>query len=479
MTAFLLSANLAGVWSAERRYTTGDGMRSARWVSVGAPLDDIVHLQLYVKRQSDGSLTAFVRNPEYNLGALIGERALLLDGDSASLARGKGPDIVGHYDARAGTLTFRFARLPGNFTFRRSPEPMPTPYRYRVPARTADGWHIASIRSAGIDEERIANIINTKINGVHPSLIAPYIQSLLIARHGKLVLDEYFNGFTRDRQHDVRSAGKSVTTLMIGRAIEDGDAVSAQTHVYAFLRRYAPFANFDARKAAITVGDLMAMQSGYACDDNDEHSPGNEDAMQTQSAQPDWYKYTLDLPMAGVPGTRAVYCSAGINLLGAIVAGATHRRLTDYFEERFARPMQFGRYAMWLMPPPANQAYMAGGDYFRPRDFLKFGELFLEHGRWNGRHIIDARWLKSIAVRRGTIEGGGGEYGYGWHLNTYEIGGKKIAAINAGGNGGQLLFVFPQLDMTVMITAANYNQYRVWRGFVQNLVPQVVQASRR
>jgi len=126
LAAFLLSVNLAGVWSAERRYTTGDGMRPAQWVSIGAPLDDVVHLQLYLKRQPDGSLTAFVRNPEYNLGAFIGERTLTVVGESVSLAGGKGPDIVGHYDGRAGTLTFHFARLPGNFTFRRSPEPMPT-----------------------------------------------------------------------------------------------------------------------------------------------------------------------------------------------------------------------------------------------------------------------------------------------------------------------------------------------------------------
>jgi CubicO group peptidase (beta-lactamase class C family) len=140
--------------------------------------------------------------------------------------------------------------------------------------------------------------------------------------------------------------------------------------------------------------------------------------------------------------------------------------------------MQFGEYAMWLMPPPVNEAYMAGGDYFRPRDFLKFGELFLEGGRWNGKPVIARSWLQTVTARRTKIEGETGEYGYGWHIYAYTSGGRIIRAIGAGGNGGQLLFVFPQLDMTVMITAANYNQFPVWRAYIEKLVPRILAAVR-
>ena len=130
----------------------------------------------------------------------------------------------------------------------------------------------------------------------------------------------------------------------------------------------------------------MTMSSGLACDDNDDNSPGNEDAMENQSTQPDWYKYTLDLPMQYDPGTRAVYCSAGINLLGAIVPTSDGHAARAVF----LRALRLCRCSSsttrcWLMPPPTNAAYMGGGDYFRPRDFLKFGQLFLSHGIWNGR----------------------------------------------------------------------------------------------
>lgn len=220
----------------------------------------------------------------------------------------------------------------------------------------------------------------------------------------------------------------------------------------------------------------MTMSSGYACDDNDDKSPGNEDTMESQTTQPDWYKYTLDLPIVAEPGTHAVYCSAGINLLGGIISKTTDAWLPDYFYDTFAQPMQFRHYGMWLTPPPLDTAYMAGGDYFLPRDFLKLGQLFLDHGRWKGNQIVDNAWLVESAKPWASLNSPG-DYGYGWHLYMYTVNGRKIKAISAGGNGGQLLFAFPQLDMTVMITAANYGQYPVWQKFVTELIPKVLSAA--
>ena len=112
----------------------------------------------------------------------------------------------------------------------------------------------------------------------------------------------------------------------------------------------------------------MTMTSGYDCDDEDEPSPGNEDTMQSQESQPDWYKYTLDLPMVREPGERAVYCSAGMNLLGGVISHATGEWLPDFFRDNIALPLDFGRYHLQLMPPPNDNLYLGGGSYMRPRD---------------------------------------------------------------------------------------------------------------
>ncbi|MBV8499014.1 MAG: serine hydrolase [Candidatus Eremiobacteraeota bacterium] len=484
---------LAGVWAATQRppAVVNQWIQPAndpwpRYAIAVSPIDETMHYFLVVSAAPDGTLRAFIRNPEANVGAFLGTRTLVAEGAALRLhATGK-PDVVGSYTTDSVTLDLPGAKgtvfhRPGTAELRWfSPRPDAT-WAYRKPLAGTDGWPVATLAQVGMRVQPIAAEMQSIVSLRSPELTSPYVQSVAMVRHGRLVLDEYFYGFDAGRPHDVRSAGKSVTTLLVGRAIADTARFAPQTAVLSFLPQYAPFANDDARKRRMTVENLMTMSSGLACDDNDDTSPGNEDAMQNQTAQPDWYKYTLDLPIQYEPGTRAVYCSAGINLLGAIVARATGVPLEQYFYEHFAAPMQFAQYGMWLMPPPTNAAYMGGGDYFRPRDFLKFGQLFLSHGIWNGRRIIADDWLRASSVQRTIMNedayGEGDRYGYGWHLGTLLVAGKRYSFIDAGGNGGQLLVILPQLDMLVMVTAGNYNQYRVWKDFLTEFAGAAIRSA--
>jgi CubicO group peptidase (beta-lactamase class C family) len=479
-----LADGLSGQWVQHATVSTGyrfatpvrfEQTEDGVWSGQIHPLIDLQHMWLIVRAAPDGSVVAFLRNPESNAGARWGNRGVVVSGEEVRFVRNQSPDAVGHLDG--GVLSLAIAGFEEPFEFRRSAPAQSEPKEVSLdtPLRTGDGWLTGTLEDAALDRSKIAALLAV-IRTDASSASSPYIQSLQIARHGMLVVDEYFNGFSIYRPHDVRSAGKSVTTLLMGRIIEDGAPIAPASRVLPLLPQYAPVKDDGPRKQAITIADLMTMSSGLACDDNDDASVGNEDVMQSQTVQPDWYKYTLDLPMAYDPGSRAVYCSAGINLLGAVIARQTKLTLQEYFYERFAAPMRFGPYAMWLGPPPLSAAYMGGGDYFLPRDFLKFGELFLEHGSWNGRPIIDAGWLAASAQPRSGLTAPG-DYGYGWHLSTYSVGGRAIRAISAGGNGGQLLYVFPDLDMAVMITAANYGQYPVWQKFATELVPNYIIAA--
>jgi CubicO group peptidase (beta-lactamase class C family) len=459
-----------------------------RYAIAVRPVDETMHYFLVVSASADGTLRAFVRNPEANIGAFIGTRTLVADGAKLRLVGAGKRDVSGRVNAD-GTLTLDLPGTGNDLVFHRPtaeelrwfyPRASAT-WVYRAPSGGADGWPVGTLGQVGLRLQPIAAAMQSIVSLRSPVLTSPYVQSVAIARHGRLVLDEYFYGFDADRPHDVRSAGKSVTTLLVGRAIADTAHFTPQTPVLAFLPQYAPFANDDARKRRMTVENLMTMASGLACDDNDDASPGNEDTMQNQSTQPDWYKYTLDLPMQYDPGTRAVYCSAGINLLGAIVLRATGVPLERYFYERFAAPMHFQQYGMWLMPPPTNAAYMGGGDYFRPRDFMKFGQLFLSRGVWSGRGVVDDAWLRASVVQRTIMNedayAEGDRYGYGWHLGMLTVGGRRYRFVDAGGNGGQQLVILPQLDMLVMITAGNYNQYRVWKDFLGEFAGAAIRSA--
>jgi CubicO group peptidase (beta-lactamase class C family) len=109
----------------------------------------------------------------------------------------------------------------------------------------------------------------------------------------------------------------------------------------------------------------------------------------------------------------------------------------------------------------------------RPRDFLKLGQLFLDGGRWRGRQIVSRRWVERSTQPSSSLNREH-DYGYTWHLNDYHVGAKSLRAYSAEGNGGQLLVVVPELDLALMLTAGNYNDFRVWSKFRDEWVPQFI-----
>jgi CubicO group peptidase (beta-lactamase class C family) len=279
---------------------------------------------------------------------------------------------------------------------------------------------------------------------------------------------------------------------MLGAAMMSGASLSPETPVYRLLDHRGPFAHPDPRKAGITLAHLMTHSAGLACNDNDDSSPGNEGTMQSQHAQPDWWKYTLDLPMAHDPGSRYAYCSANINLVGGALTEATGTWLPEYFERTVARPLQFGRHHWNLMPN--GEGYLGGGAFLRPRDLLKVGQAYLDGGVWNGRRIVAASWVAAstaprIAVDEATTGLSTAEFGnyYGrgadalaWHLNPLTVNGRTLRAYAATGNGGQLLLVIPEYDLTIVFTGGNYGQGGVWSRWGQSIVAdRIIPALRR
>jgi CubicO group peptidase (beta-lactamase class C family) len=285
------------------------------------------------------------------------------------------------------------------------------------------------------------------------------------------VLEEYFRGFDRARLHDLRSASKTFVSVLLGAAMLNGARLSPETPVYALFAAQGPFANPDPRKAAITVGELMTHSSGLACDDNDDDSPGNEDRMQEQAAQPDWFRYVLDLPLVHQPGEVYAYCSGGMNLAGGALRAATGVWLPELFDSLVARPLQIRRYAVNLMP--TGEGYSGGGMHLRPRDLLKVGVAYLNGGVWNGVRVVSRAWVeRSTAFQMAS--GNGSSDGYGWHRNTLEAGGRTYQEYEANGNGGQLLIVLPELDLALVFTAGSYGNYRVWRKLREEIVPHQI-----
>jgi CubicO group peptidase (beta-lactamase class C family) len=214
--------------------------------------------------------------------------------------------------------------------------------------------------------------------------------------------------------------------------------------------------------------------------------------MQNQRQQPDWWKYTLDLPMAHEPGSRYAYCSAGMNLMGAALTTATGNSIPELFERTVARPLQFGPYYWNLIPN--GEGYLGGGAFLRPRDLLKVGQTYLGGGRWNGRRIVDSAWVTRSTAPYVRISPettgldakqfpnfyGEADDGYAWHVNKLRSGDRTYREYEANGNGGQLLIVVPELDLAVVFTAGNYRQGGIWGRWRDEIVgKEIIPAIRR
>jgi CubicO group peptidase (beta-lactamase class C family) len=472
--------------------------KNRAWRGTVLPLIDTFTLYLDIFRDDKGTLIGAFRNPEMNFRARASQFSIVQSGNALSFtATDQGSNqFSGAYAATPQHIDVRFGGIDRTFTFTRAtPEQSagfyPRPknaalYMYRAPADIGDGWHVARASNTGMDDKKLAavvqSIIDTDPFAKRPSLI----HSLLIAHHGKLVLEEYFSGFDSNTPHDMRSAAKTFSSVILGAEMLRGAAISPDTRIYLSLAKMAPFASPDPRKNQITLAQLLTHTSGLACDDNDENSPGGEDVTQSQRAQPDWWKFTLDLPMSHDPGTRYAYCSPGTNLVGAALVTTSHKWLPQLFDETVARPLQWSRYYWDLMPN--DEGYLGGGVFVRPRDMLKLGQAYLDGGVWNGKRIVSAAWVEESTASHVVVspETTGlspddfrsfyfpGEDGYAWHRTTLHTPTRNYRAYGASGNGGQLLVVVPELDLVVGFTGGNYGQGLIWNAWRDKLIPNTI-----
>jgi hypothetical protein len=203
---------------------TADGPN--RWRGEVLPFDDEFTLYLLARAAPDGALDVVLRNPDRDYGGQIGARRLVRRGDRLVLLGGRGETAerelaAGAYDADAGRLTLVFPNRGGSYDFYREGDDSdfyprgrhPGRYRHRPPPEVGDGWPTGTLEKAAIDRVAIERAVQTVIDMPMDSLGAPQIHALLLARHGRLVLEEYFHGESRDRLHETRSAAKSVTSV--------------------------------------------------------------------------------------------------------------------------------------------------------------------------------------------------------------------------------------------------------------------------
>ncbi|MCF6292446.1 MAG: beta-lactamase family protein, partial [Robiginitomaculum sp.] len=368
--------------------------------------------------------------------------------------------------------------LTAGYYSRKTHDPLahPTPL-----SQLDDGWVVAAPEEAGFDPAAL-QALTAELASADPRSRRPkMIHSLLVARRGQLVFEEYFFGHDRKTRHDVRSLGKVFGSVMIGALQQQGYSIDATHRPITDILGRAGQPIDDPRKADITLGHLMTFTSGLDCDANSD-SIGSESRMWEQQDEKDYWLYTAQLQVLHDPGVRYAYCSGSANLVGASLNAVGGASVYELFDRLIAKPLKFGSYH-WTLAPN-GEGYLGGGAYMRPRDILKIGAVFAANGAWNGKQVIDKDWVRQSTIPRLAISTEttgmtpeafgnnyfGGSQAYIWRVDTVAVGERRYISYEASGNGGQLLIIVPELELAVAFTGGNYRMGGIWGRWRNEIV---------
>lgn len=303
------------------------------------------------------------------------------------------------------------------------------------------------VSDAAFDQNKIKELKGNIEEGVFKK-----ISSVVVIKNGKLLIEEYFNGKNRNSLHDTRSVGKSFASTMCGIAIRDGYLKDENQTLKDFYQLES-FANFSLPKANTSIRDLLTMSSGFAGNDNDDQSPGNEENMYPTS---DWVKFALDLPFdPNKPKGEWSYFTAGVVLLGDILNKQVKGGLEAYAAERLFKPLGITNYQWQYTPQQVPNT--AGGIQMNALDFAKYGLLYKNSGQWNKQQIIPKAWIdKSFSKQKQIPERDREFYGYLFWNKSFQVNGKAYEAFYCAGNGGNYILVFKDLPLVIVVTATAY-----------------------
>jgi len=321
----------------------------------------------------------------------------------------------------------------------------PTPSNPPVPTlhreEEIQSWPASSPEEQGMDSARLASLLQVLRND------GRNIHSLLIARHGVLVLEVYFSPFQREALHNLYSCTKSVTSAAVGLALRDGLLESVDTPAIEY---FPDLSLDDEAKRDITLRHLLTMSSGLEW--SEPLRSGLSDTWSlTDNDSPE--EYFFSRPQASAPGSVFNYNTGGSHLLSMIVGRSSGGLAADYVERELFAPLGISPY-VWLKDTPGNT--LGGtGLALSSMDMLRFGQLYLQNGAWNGRQIIPEEWVRESTHAHIRVDEEVG-YGYQWWVRPNGL-------YNALGWGGQEIIIAPAQDMVIVFTAgirdAAWNTY--------------------
>lgn len=277
------------------------------------------------------------------------------------------------------------------------------------------------------------------------------LHAVIAIHKGDLIFERYYNGGDPQALVDVRSAGKSVTSLLFGIALDRGAIGSLDDPV----AKYWPETNGSAI-GPVRLKDVLTMRTGLAADGNDPDSPGYEDHL---DAADDPLAFAISVPRAEAPGTRYRYNSLAAYIAGIVIQRASGQGLEDFASDHLFYPLKIQGWD-WQEDQGGNTKGQ-GNLFLTARDFARIGEMVLNGGTYQGRQVVSRAWIDSSLQPRFDISDSdpyASGYGFYWYRQEYEVKGRDVELFFASGNGGNKIYVIPQLDLVVSVMSRAYGQ---------------------
>jgi len=397
-----------------------------------------------------------------------------LAGDSLSLGMPNGTRYVGRVDLAGGRVRGRLL-YPGGGSMdaplRWAPrEDYPTlwpaapntgPFVYRVPADSGDGWPVAQAASAGVDPAALERAVEAVRRGE-----AGFLKSLLVARGGSLILDEYFHGYGPGDLSPLASCTKSISSLLVGLAIQNGQIPGVDTPLLDFFP--AERAGAGTGWGDLTLEHLLTMSMAL------DWSP--EEAETLHGTGPDAFRHILSRKVGGRPGEDWAYVNMNVNLLAGILRQATGEHAEAFAQRTLFEPLGIRAWS-WDWGSQDGYNLMDGSLRLAPRDMARIGVMVASGGVWKGQRVLDEAWIRESL--RPHLQAGPGPEGYGYLWWTMEVPGPQGAPLQvhfANGWGSQFILIFPALDLVVVTTGGNQENGKhlaIGEVLVRELLPGV------
>jgi CubicO group peptidase (beta-lactamase class C family) len=288
----------------------------------------------------------------------------------------------------------------------------------------------------------------------------PDTKSVLVMRGGQILHESYFGGADVETLHNTRSAGKSITALAVGIAIDRGLVPGVDALVFPYLSDLAPFAHGGPLKDAITFEDFLTMSSALDCNDDDAKSPGNEENLYPLD---DWARFAVDIPVKADYRRDASgrgpwsYCTAGTFLLGQAVQRAAKQPIDEFMAEHLFKPLGISRWEFFRSK--TGEVFTGGGLSLRTRDWAAIAEAVRSGGVHQGKQVVPREFVReALTIHRRAYDDPPTDYGYLFWRFTYRTPCGDFGGWSMAGNGGNRVTIVEKLDTVIVVTRTHFSQ---------------------